>query len=266
MAAPALALRLPLAAARRVPASAPACGLAFPAPGGPTVAVCGLAGGAGTTTLAWLLARQAARESSAAVLVCEAEALAGGLAERAGSASPAALGELAGLVGAGERPPAGAFAALPDGLRLIATAPRQAHTPPPAALARVLCDARAAHGLVVCDCRTLDHPASAALIAAATHVLWTLPATGPALRQAQAIIGAGSLPPAGRAREALVAVATHPASRTNVRDLRVLAGTRHERLILVPHIPELAAGGEAERRGRLPGTLTQLATFLRGPG
>src|SRR5436305_1368767 len=41
-----------------------ACGLAFERLGGPLVAVCGLAGGAGTTTLALALARQAARESA----------------------------------------------------------------------------------------------------------------------------------------------------------------------------------------------------------
>lgn len=264
MAATALSLRLPLAGTRRAPVPGPVCGLAFQAPA-TVVAVCGLAGGAGTTTLAWLLARQAARESPAPVLVCEPEAIGGGLADRAGCASTTALGELGELVDAGQRPPAGAFAALPDGLRMIAAGPRQAHAPPAGALARVLSDARAAHGLVVCDCRTLDHPAVDAILAQATHVLWTLPATAGALAQARAIIAADSLPAAGRAREALVAVATHRGACTNVRDLRALAATRLDRLVLVPHTPELAAGGETDRRSRLTGALTQLATFLRGP-
>lgn len=261
-----MTVRLPGALlGHRGPAATAASGLAFDEPGGPVLAVCGLAGGAGTTTLAWLLARHAARESAAAVLICEPEALAAGLADRAGAASTTALGELARLADAGERPTTGAFADLGDGLRLIGAAPRQAHPAPAAALARVLSDARAAHGLVVCDCRTLDHPASATLIAGATHVLWTLPATPTATRQARAMVDARSLPSPGRAREALVAIATQPAARASVGDLRALAGARHERLILFPHTPELARGADSDRRGRLAGALTQLATFLRRP-
>src|SRR4051812_36549590 len=66
MAAAALAARVPLLNARRSEA-APACGLAFDEPGGPLVAVCGLVGGAGASTLALCLARQAAHESAAPV-------------------------------------------------------------------------------------------------------------------------------------------------------------------------------------------------------
>ena len=266
MAATALAVRLPLAVAwPRRARTADVCGLAFDHCGGPLVAVCGLTGGAGTTTLAWRLARQAARESAVPVLACEAEALAGGLAAAAGAGSPIALGDLAAAVAAGERPPNGAFVSLQHGLRLLATAPQSSSAAPASALARVLSDARAAHGLVVCDCRTLDHPASATLIAGATHVLWTLPATPTATRQARAMVDARSLPSPGRAREALVAIATQPAARASVGDLRALAGARHERLILFPHTPELARGADSDRRGRLAGALTQLATFLRRP-
>ena len=74
MAATALTVRLPgLLARQRAASTATLTGLAFDRPGGPVLAICGLAGGAGTTTLAWLLARQAARESAAAVLLCEPE-------------------------------------------------------------------------------------------------------------------------------------------------------------------------------------------------
>ena len=263
MATPALAARLPLATTwPRRARPADACGLVFDRRGGPLVAVCGLTGGAGTTTLAWRLARQAARESRSPVLACEAEALAGGLAAAsgAGAGSPIALGDLAAAVALGERPPNGAFVALEHGLRLLATAPRPSSAVPAGALARVLSDARAAHGLVVCDCRTLDHPATAPLLAAASHVLWALPATPSALAQAAALIAAEALPRPGRAREALVAIATRPGPRPSVRALRTLAGERHERLILVPHNPD---ADDPKRRGQTAATLTQLATFLR---
>ena len=128
------------------------------------------------------------------------------------------------------------------------------------ARARCARGARAAHGLVVCDCRTLDHPATATLLAAATHVLWALPATPAALAHATALIAAEALPRPGGAREALVAVATQPARRASVRALRTLAGERHERLILVPHNPD---ADDPKRRGQTAATLTQLATFLR---
>lgn len=263
MEATALAGRRALPERRRKTAAAHACGLAFEDPGGPLVAVCGLAGGAGTTTLALQLARQAARESPAPVLVCEAEALAGGLAAAAGATSVSSLGELAGLVAAGGRPPAGAVAALDHNLRLLATTPRR----PPAvggeALARVLSDARAAHGIVVCDCRTLDHVAAAALLAAATHVLWVLPATPAALGHAAALIAAEALPPPGRANEALVAVAAASGASASVRALRALGGDRHDRLILVPHTPDPAAAPAGAPHGRTLAALTQLATFLR---
>jgi len=261
MAATALAVRLPLAVAwPRRARTADVCGLAFDHCGGPLVAVCGLTGGAGTTTLVWRLARQAARESAVPVLACEAEALAGGLAAAAGAGSPIALGDLAAAVAAGERSPNGAFVSLQHGLRLLATAPQSSSAAPASALARVLSDARAAHGLVVCDCRTLDHPATAPLLAAASHVLWALPATPSALAHAAALIAAEALPRPGRAREALVAIATRPGPRPSVRALRTLAGERHERLILVPHNPD---ADDPKRRGQTAATLTQLATFLR---
>src|SRR5215207_10219947 len=75
--------------------NAPVCGLAFNELGGPLVALCGLAGGAGTSTLALLLARQAAAESSAPVLLTEADPLRPGLAALTGCATPRPLIALA---------------------------------------------------------------------------------------------------------------------------------------------------------------------------
>ena len=143
-------IRLPRAARRdRAIASA----LAFDELGGPLVAVCGLAGGAGASTLALLLARQAAASSAAPVLLTEADPLRGGLAALAGHAAPHPLVELAQRV-AEDAAPAETFLELEPGLRLVAAAPRRRETPDPEAVRALLGEARAAHGLVIVDCGT----------------------------------------------------------------------------------------------------------------
>src|SRR3954454_21215271 len=114
MAAAALAARVPLLNARRSEA-APACGLAFDQPGGPLVAVCGLAGGAGTTTLALALARPAAAESKAPVLITESSGERGSLAVLARRATPHPLADLARSI-AHDRVLADAFVELDGGL------------------------------------------------------------------------------------------------------------------------------------------------------
>jgi len=262
MAATALALRLSDATRRRDDARADVCGLSFDGLGGPIVAVCGLTGGAGTTTLAWLIARQAARESTAPILVCEAEALAGGLAVLAGVATPTGLGELATNL-AESKPRGASFAQIADGLRLVATVPRTGPPRVPGRLASVLGDAVDAHGLVVCDARTLDHVDALPILACATHILWVMPATAAAIKHAEVLLAVGALPPSGRAREALVAAAIHPEGGASVRCLRALGSHRHEQLVLVPHVAELPLAAGHEHHGRIAATLTQLATFLR---
>ena len=253
-----------LSAPRPQGAEAPdrSVGLRFERVGGPLVAVCGLVGGAGTSTLAYLIARQAARESSTRVLLLEAEALAGGLAVLAGRATPLGLSELAALLDAGASGSAPPFVALPDGPRLLAALPRPASPLCRRGRERVVADARGAHGLVVADCRTLDHPETPALLALATHVLWTLPATATALAQADVLLASGALPAGGRAREALAAVATQPIARASVRELRRRAEARAERLVLVPHLTELPQAREPAGEAAAA-ALGQIATFIR---
>ena len=97
MGAAAIAARIPLRTPARSRSTARA--LAFHRTGGPLVAACGLAGGAGTTTLALLLARHVAAESSVPVLLTELAADRGGLAAATGRAGPASLAALARLAG-----------------------------------------------------------------------------------------------------------------------------------------------------------------------
>jgi hypothetical protein len=62
-------------------------------------------------------------------------------------------------------------------------------------------------------------------------------------------------------RGALVCAATQPGARPQVRQLRRLADGRVDRLLLVPHLPQLAHG-ELDQPAFEP-TLTALATILR---
>jgi MinD-like ATPase involved in chromosome partitioning or flagellar assembly len=213
---------------------------AFDELGGPLVAVCGLTGGAGTSTLALLLAHQAAADSGVAILLSEADPLHGGLAALTGRATPQSLIELARDV-AEHNAPAETFVELERGLRLIAAQPRRC--PPASAdvVGGLLSEARAAHGLVIVDCATSfthDSP----ILAAATQILWTIPATPAGVARAAALLGSDVLPPAGRSLEVLVAIARQPRSPVSVRALRRLAGQRCERLVLIPHSDAIARG------------------------
>ncbi|HEX5926038.1 MAG TPA: hypothetical protein VFY45_19565, partial [Baekduia sp.] len=88
-----------------VRADVPIAGLAFDELGGPLVAVCGLAGGAGTSTVTFALAQQAAATSTAPMLLTEADPLRAGLGVLAGNMSPHPLAELARRVAEDAAPP-----------------------------------------------------------------------------------------------------------------------------------------------------------------
>jgi len=103
---------------------------AFATGASPLLAVCGLCGGAGTTTLSYLIARFAVGEARGHVLVCEPDGPAVGLAGCAGIESPWSLVEAATRVARGWPMPGGPYAvderAGSPGheLRVIATGPR----------------------------------------------------------------------------------------------------------------------------------------------
>jgi hypothetical protein len=260
VAATALTGRLSLP--RRHPASrAGSSGqLAFHRSGGPLVAVCGLAGGAGASTLAYLLARRAARHSTVPVLLAELGS-GSGLVSLVGAAAPLALRELARAVDE-ERAPERPFAEA-AGLRLVAsTEPGDPGPLPTGALERLLDDARAAHGLVVVDAGQPTAGEAERLLAAADHLLLCAPATVAGIRRVELQLAGGPLGRiAATGRRALVCTATQPATRAQVRQLRRLADGRVDQLLLVPHLPELARG-ELDPPAFEP-TLAALATILR---
>ena len=220
MAAAALAARVPLLNARRSE-PAVACGLAFDEPGGPLVAVCGLVGGAGTSTLALCLARQAAHESAAPVLLTELDGSSAGLAVLAGHATRARLRELAQQVADGQAP-ARSFVELEPGLRLLAAPPRRGAETEPEHLRALLREARAAHGLVVVDCGT-DWAATGPSSTKPATSSGRCPPRRTALARAQALLDSDVLPRPGRWRELLAATALDRRTTASVRALRHLA-------------------------------------------
>lgn len=237
MGAAAIAARVGLAAKTR-PRTAVAGTLAFDELGGPLVAVCGLAGGAGTSTFALLLAREAAAASTAPILLSEADPHRAGLCVIAGRATPRPLTGLAREL-AEHRAPTETFVEIDPGLRLIAAEPQTIAEVDGEALGALLDQARDAHGLVVVDCGT-SWSADSPVLAHATHVVWTIPATplGLAVGHRQLDVA----PPAGRSLEVLVATAITAQARVPVRALRKLARSRCRQLVLIPHDDALAHG------------------------
>jgi hypothetical protein len=235
--------------------------LAFHRTGGPLVVLRGLAGGAGTSTLSYLLARRAARHSSVPVLLTELRTGAG-LAAIGGAASPLPLGELARAADEHRAPPR-PFAELAPRLRLVATAGPSENDPADArTLEQLLDDARAAHGLVVVDAGQPAPGQADRLLARADRALFCLPATPAGLRRAELQLAGGLLRHAEHGqRGVLVCTATQPRVRPQLRQLRRLAEGRVDRLLLVPHIPRLAAG-DHDDDSRLEDTFAALATLL----
>jgi hypothetical protein len=251
-------IRVPVAARTEESASH---GLRFDELGGPLVAICGLVGGSGASTLAFALARQAARESAAPVLLAESETHRGGLAVVAGQTTVLGLRDLAQQVAHGQTPHE-PFLELEHGLRLIAAAPRHGAKPEPVQLDALLRDARSAHGLVVIDCGAAwaaVHP----VLDASTHIIWTVTASRPAVAHARMLMRSDALPTPGRSREILAALAVDRRTGVSVRALRRLAGLRCERLVLAPYSDALTRGEPADPSLALGRTLAGIGHVLR---
>lgn len=242
--------------ARRVPAAT--CGLAFDRIGGPVVAVCGLAGGAGTSTVALALASRATTESRAPVLLADAAEATGGLAHLAGARSPRPLTDLARLLVDGDA--AGdTYTEFASGLRLVAAGPGPAGERDRVDTRAVLVQAREAHGLVVLDCGTKWLDDSAAL-AEADAVIWTMPATQLGVATARTILDARAAPNPTAHRELLVAREVAGADRVRVRSLRRVVEDRCDRVVLMRHDPRVAT--TTARDGALLEVLSAIAPML----
>jgi hypothetical protein len=203
---------------------------------GPLLAVCGLTGGAGTTTLAYLVALAAARQSGEPALVADTGGPSGGLSALAEVETPRSLPELAAQLAAGVPLTGGLYAVGRDGVRVIAARPELTLTCRRDELQSLLEDAREAHGLTVIDCGTYAREADRLAVAAATHVAWVMPATPHAVSRGARVLDAAP-PPTGK--ELLVSRRDVRQSKAPLRALRLIAAERGAPLVLVPHIDSL---------------------------
>jgi hypothetical protein len=243
------------------------CGLRFSRPGGPLVVVCGLHGGAGTSTLAYALASQAAHESPADVLLCETDAAAGDVAALTGVTSPYSLSELAGEFAVG-RAPAGGTLARAGKLRVIAGTPTAPPDVDDEAVVALLNAAQPRHGLTVIDAGTARAPLTRDLLRIATHVIWVTVARPGAAQRGRTLLS-GPLAPAVGARQALVVRGVRRAggagARQQAAELRALAADCCERLVFISDSPGVSGAHVELGERRMLAALTSLAGFLDDP-
>jgi len=203
---------------------------------GPLLAVCGLCGGAGASTLAYLTALAAARRDDRAVLLADTGGPTAGISHYAGLRSPRSLTEAAEHVHAG-LPTGELIATTADGLRVLATAPTLTSTCARDGVELLLGHARERYTLTVIDCGTLAREADQIALGSATHVVWVLPVTAGAAVRGLQLLDAIAPHPSGR--EILVARHEPRDRRRALRELRDLARHRRALLILLPNVPEL---------------------------
>ena len=206
---------------------------------GPLLAVCGLCGGAGASTLAYLTALAAARSSTGAVLLADTGGPSDGISRYAGVETPRSLSEVSELLAAG-LPVGQLLATTRDGLRVLATGPRLAADCARDGIELLLDHARRRYALTVIDCGTLARQADQIALAKASHVAWVLPATAGAVDRGRKTLDALAPHPSGR--EMLLARHMPSDRRRTMRGLRGLARERRTPLILLPALPEITAG------------------------
>lgn len=207
---------------------------AWAAAAGELVAVCGLGGGLGTSTLAFALAGTAASQLDGVVLAADTGGPCASLALLAGEASGLELGEASVAIAAGglrDRPDV----ELDVGLRLIARPPRTSDDYDPAALGLVLDQAQASHELTVVDCGTLQRSIEREVADRAGGLIWLTGGRAEDCRQARSRLdGFVSL---RRGGEVLVA-------RPGCEDSRGAIELAERLAMPLVLLPELAAGDD----------------------
>jgi len=199
--------------------------------------VCGLCGGAGASTLAYLTALAATRRGRGDVLLADTGGPTAGIAHYTRVETPRSLSEVAELLAAG-LPVAQLLATTRERMRVLATGPRFATECAREGVELLLDHARRRYTLTVVDCGTLAREADQIALANASHVAWVLPATAGAVDRGRQLLDA--IPPHPSGRQMLIA-RHEPSDRGRaVRELRDLARERRAPLILLPSLPEPA--------------------------
>ena len=206
---------------------------------GRLLAVCGLCGGAGTSTLAYLVALAVARSDPGSVLVGDTGGPTGGISYYAGVEAPGSLTELAEQIVSGQ-PTGPLLATTSEGLRVLASGPRFTAECPREGIELLLDQARERYALCVIDCGTLARESDQVALASASHVAWVLPASACGARRALRVLDAITPTPLGH--EVIVARHDGPARAAPLKELKHLAARRGATLVLLPRVPDLATG------------------------
>ena len=206
---------------------------------GRLLAVCGLCGGAGASTLAYLVALAATRSHPGAVLVGDTGGPTGGISCYAGVEAPSSLAEVAEHLVAG-LPTGQLIATTSEGVRVLATGPRFTAECAREGIELLLDQARERYALTVIDCGTLAREADQVALASASHVAWVLPATVGGVRRARRVLEA--INPYLLGGELIVARHDERERKAPLSELRRLAERRHATLVLLPTLPDLATG------------------------
>jgi len=203
------------------------------------VAVCGIGGGTGTSTLAFLSAMYAQRFLSAPLLLCDTGGPAASLAVLAEKQSQLSLPLAAAAIGA-DSLAVPLFVPLTAKVRLIAREPDFDDALDFDGLRRLLRDAGAAHPLTIVDCGTLQRPVERAVAEQASSILWTV--QGSSLGAARARATLRSLPLA--ADQEILAVGPREKRSSAVeRELMNAADLRGAAVAFLPDIPEISEVG-----------------------
>jgi hypothetical protein len=206
-------------------------GLCFTRTPGPLLAVVGLCGGAGASTIAYLTAATAAVQSSVPVLVCDTGGPTAGLAVYAGVKACRTLSDAAERLAGEESLTGGLFAVDEHGARVIAGDPQFTVHGEKTGVQRVLNDARSAHGLTVVDGGTLARVSDQTAMSVATHVAWVLPASESAVTRARRVLD--RIAPLSRPE---LLVARSDGRKAPIGALRDLADDRRAPLVLMPEV------------------------------
>jgi Flp pilus assembly CpaE family ATPase len=203
------------------------------------IAVCGIGGGAGTSTLAFLTAMYAQRVAPAPLLLCDTGGPAASLAVLAEKQSQLSLPQAAAAIGA-DALGVPLFVPLTPKLRLIARDPDFDDALDSDGLARLLRDARAAHPITIVDCGTLQRPVERAVAEQASSILWTAQGSPAGARRAQAALR--SLPLRAE-REILAVWAGERRSSAVEHELMSAADLHGASVVFVPALPEVSQAG-----------------------
>ncbi|HWK25199.1 MAG TPA: hypothetical protein VNS09_01470 [Solirubrobacter sp.] len=195
----------------------------------PLLAVCGVCGGAGTTTLATLIAHAAARGGD--VLLAGPS----DLSALTGARTPWNLSEACGLLARDPLLACGLWdVALRHPYELRVIAADAAAEDQPRHLEASLESFRDEHSLVVVDCGTLQRDVDRRALSLASHVAWVLPDTPRGAHRAAEFLA--STPRRLGLRELVLARRDITDEAASLSDLAALATTRSAPLVHAPAV------------------------------